>query len=67
MMDGTCGFRSGLPAEATDFDRFGEMILSGAWQILEANGSVSQIADAPGFVQDEVSWRMIPSVLESFS
>ncbi len=67
MMDGTYGFRSGLPAEATEFDQFGEMILSGAWQILEADGSVSLIADAPGFVQDGVSWRMIPAVLESFA
>ena len=67
MIDGTYGFRSGLPAEATEFDQFGEMILSGAWQILEADGSVSLIADAPGFVQDEDSWWTIPSVLKSFS
>ena len=67
MMDGTYGFRSGLPAEATEFDRFGEMIFSRAWQILEADGSVSLIADAPGFVQDEVSWWTIPPALELFS
>ncbi len=66
MMDGTYGFRSGLPAEAIEFDRFGEMILSGAWQILEADGSVSLIADVPGFVQDEDSWWTIPSGREPF-
>lgn len=66
MMDGAYGFRSGLPAEATEFDRFGEMIFSRACQILEADGSDSLIADAPGFVQDGVSWWTIPPGREPF-
>jgi hypothetical protein len=67
LMDGAYGFRSGLPAEATEFDRFGEMIFSGAWRILTSDGRVSLIADAPGFVQDEDSWWTIPPGREPFA
>ena len=55
--------RSNLPAEATEFDQFGEMISSRVWQTLASDGSVSLIADAPVFVQDEVTWTSIPTAL----
>jgi hypothetical protein len=55
--------RSDLPAEATEFDQFGEMISSGAWQTLASDGSVALIAEAPVFVQDEVTWTTIPTAL----
>ena len=55
--------RSDLPAEATEFDQFGEMISSGLWQTIASNGSVSLIVDAPVFVQDEVSWTTKPTAL----
>jgi hypothetical protein len=59
--------RSDLSAEATEFDRFGEVIFSGVWQTVASDGSVSLIADAPVSVQDEVTWRTIPPAQETFA
>lgn len=55
--------RSDLPADATEFDEFGEIISSGEWQTLALGGGVAWIAEAPIFIQEEVTWTTIPTAL----
>jgi hypothetical protein len=55
--------RSDLPADATEFDLFGEIISSGEWQMLALGCGVARLAEAPVFIQEEVTWTANPTAL----
>jgi hypothetical protein len=53
--------KSGLEPEGSEFDRFKDLLSSGLWRVELPNGDAQEIAEAPVFVEDEVSWRAVSS------
>ena len=44
-------------ADASEFDRFADLISSGLWHVRMADGSDQKIFEAPVFIGNEISWR----------
>ena len=47
--------------DASEFDRFSDLLSSGLWRTQAPDGTVGGISHAPIFRGDEVSWVYLPS------
>jgi hypothetical protein len=43
--------------DASEFDAFDDVVNSDQWQAVSAEGTMVPVAQAPVFVEDEVTWR----------
>lgn len=51
---------AGATCEASEFDRFSDLLRSGRWSTRASDGTVARIEEAPVFVKAEVSWQVKP-------
>jgi hypothetical protein len=49
---------SGIEPSVTEFDSFQDLTASGLWAFVASGGEIQAIAEAPVFVDAEVSWRI---------
>jgi hypothetical protein len=55
---------SGEVGDASDFDRFGDVILPGKWRTEDPDGIIRAIHKAPVFCSGEVTWHYLPGQSE---
>jgi hypothetical protein len=51
---------SGEDVDASDFDRFGDVLTSGLWRTESPGGTLRAILEAPVFHDGEVTWTYLP-------
>ncbi|HEX2751027.1 MAG TPA: hypothetical protein VHM91_23670 [Verrucomicrobiales bacterium] len=52
--------KSGLSPDACEFKQFERVISSGKWRIIAPDGNASVLADAPVFIENEITWTTKP-------